>query len=186
MSTMTEGRWNHNIHYHEIVLDALPPGARAVLDVGCGEGLLTRQLRAWVPRVVGVDPHGPSLELARQQDPRGEIEYVQADFLDHEFPPASFDLVASVATLHHLDPAAALARMCELLRPGGRLVVIGLARSRLPTDLPRELLAAVAHRLHLLTKPYWQHPSPTVWPPPHTYAEIHRLAARVLPGTRFR
>ena len=40
--------WNHNIHYHRLILDAVPPGARRALDVGCGEGTLARQLRAVV------------------------------------------------------------------------------------------------------------------------------------------
>jgi 2-polyprenyl-3-methyl-5-hydroxy-6-metoxy-1,4-benzoquinol methylase len=35
-----QDRWNHNIHYHPVVLDALPPDCERVLDVGCGEGLL--------------------------------------------------------------------------------------------------------------------------------------------------
>ncbi len=34
------GRWNHNIHYYRLILDAVPTGARSALDVGCGNGLL--------------------------------------------------------------------------------------------------------------------------------------------------
>lgn len=49
--------------------------------------------------------------------------------MNHPLEPASFDFIASVASLHHMDVAAALVRMRSLLRPGGRLVVIGLARS---------------------------------------------------------
>jgi len=32
----------------------------------------------------------------------------------------------------------------------------------------------------------WDHGSPTVWPPPHTYAEVRDMAARVMPGSHFR
>jgi hypothetical protein len=36
------------------------------------------------------------------------------------------------------------------------------------------------------TKGYWEISSPTVWPPPETYAGMRDLAAELLPGTRFR
>lgn len=32
----------------------------------------------------------------------------------------------------------------------------------------------------------WEHPSPTHWPPPETYAAMRRTAARILPGARLR
>jgi ubiquinone/menaquinone biosynthesis C-methylase UbiE len=48
-------RWNHNLHYHRVILDAVPPGCRRSLDVGCGEGMLVRDLRSVVPHVTGID-----------------------------------------------------------------------------------------------------------------------------------
>jgi 2-polyprenyl-3-methyl-5-hydroxy-6-metoxy-1,4-benzoquinol methylase len=48
-------RWNHNLHYHRLILDAVPAGARRALDVGCGEGILSRRLRERVPAVTGID-----------------------------------------------------------------------------------------------------------------------------------
>lgn len=182
---MSDARWNHNIHYHPLVLAAVPPGCNTALDVGCGEGTLTRQLRSTVPSVIGIDLDERSIELARAQADGTGIEYLQADFLTHPFTPGSFDLITSVAVLHHMDTAAALTRMRELLRPGGVLAVIGLPRTRLPHDLPYELAAVMAHRWHLLRHGYWEHPSPTVWPPPDTFADLRRTAERLLPGVRL-
>ncbi|WP_028924557.1 class I SAM-dependent methyltransferase [Pseudonocardia acaciae] len=181
--SVDQERWNHNIHYHRVILDAVSTGAKRALDVGCGEGILVRQLARTVPEVVGIDQDGPSIELAREHD---GVEYVHGDFLDHEFEPGSFDLVASVATLHHMPAATALRRMRELLRPGGVLAVVGLARARLPADLPYELAGAVMHRVHRATKGYWEHSAPTAWPPPETYRAMRRIAAEELPGARFR
>lgn len=48
-------RWNHNLHYLPTLLAAVPPGARRALDVGCGEGTLTRELRRRVAEVTGID-----------------------------------------------------------------------------------------------------------------------------------
>lgn len=43
--------WNHNTHYHRLVLDAMPDPCEAALDVGCGEGLLARRLATRARRV---------------------------------------------------------------------------------------------------------------------------------------
>ncbi len=177
-------RWNHNIHYHPRILRAVPGGARRALDVGCGEGMLARELRRAVPQVTGIDLHAPSIEQARGYG--DDVDYVLGDFLTHPFEPASFDVVASVATLHHMDAAIGLARMRDLLRPGGVLVVVGLARSTVPRDLPLDLAGIVAHTFHRATKGLWEHPSPTVWPPPATYPQMRALAAEILPGSRYR
>ena len=56
--------WNHNIHYHRVVLAAAPGSCRRALDVGCGEGLLTRRLRARSEVVVGLDRDRRSIALA--------------------------------------------------------------------------------------------------------------------------
>lgn len=55
-----------------------------------------------------------------------------------------------------MDAAMALDRMRDLLRPGGTLAVVGLARSQYPLDLPRVVAAVIANRIHRLTKHYWQ------------------------------
>jgi 2-polyprenyl-3-methyl-5-hydroxy-6-metoxy-1,4-benzoquinol methylase len=179
-------RWNHNIHYHPLILAAVPPGCRTALDVGCGEGTLTRELRAVVPSVTGIDLDARSLEFARQHPDRNGVEYSRGDFLTHPFEPESFDMIVSVAALHHMDASAALGRMRALLRPGGVLALVGLARDRFPRDLPLALAGVVVHRWHRCRKGYWQHPAPVVWPPPQTYAEVRRTAARLLPEVRFR
>jgi SAM-dependent methyltransferase len=192
--TLEPDRWNHNLHYHPLILAAVPVGARRVLDVGCGEGILARQLAGVADHVTAIDVDEASIRLAREAglgpgpvSPRaGGIEFVHDDFRTHAFEPASFDFIASVATLHHLDPAETLNRMRLLLRPGGRLVVVGLARSSMPRDLPRDLVGFAAHRMYLLRRNYWEHSAPTVWPPPHTYREIREVAQNILPGVHFR
>ena len=179
-------RWNHNIHYYPVILDAVPAGCQRALDVGCGEGMLARSLAGLVPRVVGIDRDATSIELARREDTGGRTEFICDDVLTHPFAPASFGMVTSVAALHHMDVDSALTRMSDLLAPGGTLAIVGLARSRLPTDMPREAVAIAAELRYRLTRTSWEAPSPTVWPPPHTYEEIRDLTRRALPGVRYR
>jgi SAM-dependent methyltransferase len=180
--------WSHNIHHHPLVLDAVPAGARRALDVGCGEGLLVRRLGERVATAVGIDRHGPSIEVARRAGGDG-VEYVVGDVVDHPFACGSFDLVASVATLHHMDCADGLARMRDLLRPGGVLVVVGLARTRSPVDgaydLGGFLLTRWLRRTRVET-PEHATTVPMVWPPPESFGQVRRTAERILPGVRYR
>jgi SAM-dependent methyltransferase len=135
----------------------------------------------------GGDRHDqPSIDEARDQIGEQPVDYLLGDFLGYPFEDESFNFIASVATLHHMDAAGALTRMGALLRPGGVVAVLGLARSSSLRDLPYELAGLVAHRAHSLTRVHWEHPSPTVWPPPETYGSMRRLAADLLPGSLFR
>ena len=84
-------RWNHNLHYHRVILAAVPDGARRSLDVGCGAGMLARDLRRVVPHVTAIDRDTASVEVARGEDDGAGVDYVVGDFLTHPFAPGSFD-----------------------------------------------------------------------------------------------
>ena len=158
----------------------LPAGAQAGIDVGCGEGETARVLRAHgVQRVLGIDPHAPSIDEARSIGGEG-IEYRHADLFDVQAPPA--DVVTAVAMLHHVDMADGLRRLASLVAPGGTLLVVGLATSTYPADLPYDLIGVVATRLHR----QWHTSAPIVWPPPVSYCDARRIAGEVLPGVRYR
>lgn len=181
---MTRRRWNHNLHYLPVLLAAVPPGCARALDVGCGEGILARELRRTVPHVTGIDADAAIVAKAKTHG--GDVEYLLGDFLSAPFAPGAFDFVASVAALHHMDPERALTRMADVLRPGGVLALLGLARDRYPVDLPRSALATVVSRAHRLRTDAWESSAPTIWPPAHTYGEIRAVAEAALPAARLR
>ncbi|OYD61306.1 methyltransferase family protein [Rhodococcus sp. OK302] len=179
-----QSRWNHNIHYHRLILDAVPGHACTALDVGTGNGLLAVDLRQKVPAVTGIDREETVLESARQE--HDDIDWVLGDVMEYPFT-GTFDVVASVATLHHmLDLHATLRRLAELTSPGGVLVIVGLARPTRPADFALDLVGVVQHRWLSWRRNYWEHSAPTVWPPPHSYAEVRRCAAAQLPGMYWR
>ena len=187
--------WSHNLHYHRVILDAIPGGCERALDVGCGTGALTRRLKQLVPHVTGIDRDERSIQLARAHPGATGIRYLQADFLTASFEPASLDLVTSIASLHHMDARAALRRMSDLLRPGGVLAVVGLARASSLADLAAEIPAVIGTQLHRAASAIRRHAAgrpatayqpPVIWPPPLTYRDMRRLATDVLPGARYR
>ena len=178
------GRWNHNTFYYPVLLREVPPGSRRAMDVGCGEGTLTRQLRHLVPEVWGIDADGPSVNAARQHPEAGDITYINDDVLTHAFVAGSFDFISTVAVIHHMEAETALVKLKLLLRPGGVLAIVGCARSS-PRDWPTDIAAILPNRLRRLRAPYWHHTSPIVWPPQESYSSMRRTAARLLPGARF-
>lgn len=179
-------RWNPNIHYGRQLLRLLPVGAHDALDVGCGEGWLVREMRRTVPSVVGIDADRFSIAAAGALDHRDGIEYLLGDFLSWPFAPASFDMVTAIASLHHLDEGAALRKMVQLLRPGGVLGVVGMAKTRSLRDLAFDVAGAGVLRVHRHRRGCWETPAPKVWPPPHSYGQLRRLTGSALPGREFR
>jgi SAM-dependent methyltransferase len=170
-----------------LVLDVIPPGCERAVDVGCGNGDLTRELRRrGVREVVGIDRNVPCVERCRAHPEAGDIGYVVGDLIGGGLRPASFDLVSAVASLHHMDARAGLTRLRELVAPGGVLAVIGLARPDLPKDIPVELAAVLAYRLRPRPDDRGKPEFPIVWPPPERYSTMRRLAGELLPGVRWR
>jgi SAM-dependent methyltransferase len=182
-------RWNENLHYHPVLLRALPADCELVVDLGCGEGVLTRQIARARPgaHVVGVDHDAASIERARATTPADlDVEYVEADFLTHPLPAGRFDAVLSVAAAHHVGTETALRRCAELVRPGGVVAVEGFARRRLPWAVPLASVSLLLSRALRLVKPYWEHSAPMVWPPDVDTRSMRALARRVLPGADYR
>jgi SAM-dependent methyltransferase len=109
---------------------ATPPGAR-VLEVGCGPGHLSNRLaRRHGLEVTGVDLDPAMIERARANAGRPgstgqrRPSFVVGDAASLAFPDRSFDLVVSTLSMHHWsDPAAGLAEIGRVLRPGGRVLI---------------------------------------------------------------
>lgn len=180
-------RWNLNIHCHPAILGSVPTAATTALDVGCGDGLLTFDLAARGLRVVGIDPHAPSIERATADPLATERSvFVNADFFTHPLEPESFDVIASNAMLHHVDATRALRRMKELVRPGGVVAIVGFARPSGLADHARSAAGVFLKHGHKVSGDYWEHNAPTSWPPPLTMKQMASLGSSELPRSTFR
>lgn len=187
--------WSHNDHFHGWILRNLPVARGRALDVGCGRGALVERLRTRFDEVVGVDPDPTMAGLAAERfasDHRVCIR--QAEFAETS---GTFDLITMVASLHHQETEHALRHASDLLAPGGRLLVIGLARLETPSDLAIDLVSIVLNPVVGLVK----HPRPVrrtsagamrdedpmpVRSPVESTREIVTAADRVIPGARLR
>ena len=176
--------WNINIHYDAKLDASAPADATSALDVGCGDGFLAARLARRIPHVVAVDAGLPVLERARRRFPTAAVEWKHADILTAGAELGPFDVVLSNATLHHLpDTSAALARLRELVQPGGTLAIVTFARPgwrHLPWALATLVISGIAIRV----RGKWEHSAPTVWPPRFTVAQLRRHVRSELPGAR--
>lgn len=102
-----------------------------VLDVGCGSGVVTREIARRVGSrglAVGLDP-SPALlaaarELAEKAGFADRMEFREGDALRLPVPDRSFDVVVSVTVLSHVPKGEdAIPEFVRVLRPGGRLGV---------------------------------------------------------------
>ena len=111
-------------------------GDESLLDSGCGNGRVARLLRGRVGEVTAIDvePDG------EWRDEPG-LTFLAADAESLPFPNATFDLVHSKDSLHHMGrPEQALAEYRRVLRPGGRALIVEANRFN-PIFYPHMTLA---------------------------------------------
>ena len=107
------------------------PRTAAILDLGCGTGVVTRALAArdgFAGTVTGVDqsPHfiAAAERLAIGDGVADRVEFAVADAHELPFPDASFDAaVAHTLVSHVRDPLTVLAEAARVVRPGGSVAI---------------------------------------------------------------
>jgi SAM-dependent methyltransferase len=91
----------------------------SVLDVGCGEGVLTEQWaeRLGERRVVGIDLEDPQLRSEWQRRSRQNLEFRPEEATSLSFGDDEFDLAAAIEVLEHVpDPEATVSEMARVAR----------------------------------------------------------------------
>lgn len=189
MSTPVGGYWNHNVAFHgELVADAGLRGGR-VLDVGCGDGLLVHRLAGVCDEVVGIEKDPAAARRAAWRTAgcsRATIR--RADVLDPRTRTGLgvFQTVICVAVVHHLPLGTGLRAVSELVAPGGRLLVVGLAANRSAWDWTLSALSALpiwaASRWHRETRDI----GVPVAQARQSLGQIRAVAGSLLPGARVR
>lgn len=116
----------------EALIRLLPP--LVIADLGAGDGTFALLLAQTASKVIAVDASARMLDVGREQTLRHGIKNVEFRLGDMEELPiddASVDLVFFSQSLHHaLHPDRAVIEAARIIRPGGRIVVLDLAKHR--------------------------------------------------------
>ena len=186
--------WSHNDIYGRWITGQArriaTPRPRTALDVGCGTGHLVGRLAGVVDQVTGLEPDTETSRIAIQRfadDHR--VRILPSGFDDR--PEGDWDLITMVAVLHHLPLTETLTAVRSMIKPGGRLVIVGLARET-RADAPWSIISVLVNPLMgLILHPRADAAVPAGMTAPardprETLDEITEAAGRILPGVRIR
>jgi SAM-dependent methyltransferase len=185
--------WDHNAHFHAWITSRLPQRHKRALDVGCGRGALLETLAQLFDQVTGIDV---DRDMRKAADARcALLENVEVTGTPLAQLAAqqrgSVDLVTMIAVLHHLDLEEGLAQVRDLLAPGGKLLVVGLARPDTVRDQLWDAASIVTNPLiGMVTHPWpalpgQEGPSIPVKDPTMSFDEVRERGSRILPGLQM-
>ena len=177
--------------YDQVLLSLIPNDATRVLDIGCGLGRLTLAAARAEREVTGVDLSPVMINKAGNNARAPGVSFIVGDFLTLDFD-RTFDCVLSAAALHHMPCDAAVQRMADLVKPGGRLIIQDLRRDASLVDWAfshAALTDSMVRRFLRTGRPLRARPVRDAWArhgESETYLSLDEacaMAARLLPGS---
>jgi ubiquinone/menaquinone biosynthesis C-methylase UbiE len=95
---------------------------KEVLEIGCGDGRISRFLAKAAKRLTAIDPDAKAIEKAKLKTADADFRVGSGESL--EFGNEAFDIVVFTLSLHHQDAAKAVAEARRVLRKNGQLLII--------------------------------------------------------------
>jgi 2-polyprenyl-6-hydroxyphenyl methylase / 3-demethylubiquinone-9 3-methyltransferase len=112
--------------------DRQPYAGLAVLDIGCGGGLLSEPVARLGARVTAVDPSPNNIKTAmvHASEQGLEIEYLVATAEELALGPRRFDVILNMEVIEHVNEPARFLKSCAaLLKPGGLMFTATISRT---------------------------------------------------------
>lgn len=187
--------WEHNNHYHKLLLKHVPVNCIQALDIGCGRGDFTRLLAQRSQNVLGIDLSPVMIKKAKEQSKVNEtIKYEIGDILEKDLGINTYDCITSIATFHHLPLREVLIKLKASMKLGGSLIVLDLYREKTWWDILLSAIAVPANIIMMIIKtgkPRKSKEEIRVWDEhaKHdkymTIEEIKNICIELLPGAKI-
>jgi 2-polyprenyl-3-methyl-5-hydroxy-6-metoxy-1,4-benzoquinol methylase len=126
-------------------------GARRIVDIGCGNGALCRELASRGYEVVGCEPSADGVRVAQSAAPELVFHQLGVDDEPSALGNESFDVAIATEVIEHLIRPRNLARFAkQVLRPGGHLIISTPYHGYL-----KNLFLALTNKWDAHLNPFW-------------------------------
>ena len=144
-------KWDHNQQYQKYLLKNIPKNCNFILDVGCGTGELTRKLALFGKEIIGIDVSENMLYEAEKRNNDDKIKYIKTSVENYlEETDKQFDIIISIAAMHHMDEEKVLKMMRNKLTEKGKILILDLYQNKTIMDYFLTIIAAILNPLIML------------------------------------
>jgi 2-polyprenyl-3-methyl-5-hydroxy-6-metoxy-1,4-benzoquinol methylase len=125
-------QWDHNQQYQNYLLKNIPPNCSCILDVGCGTGELTKKLVPYSYEIIGIDVSENMINEAVKRNSDRKINYINVSVEKYfEEIDRKFDVIISIASLHHMNEEKILETMKNRLTKDGKIIILDLVKGNI-------------------------------------------------------
>ena len=144
-------RWDHNRQYQNYLVKNIPKNCNHILDVGCGTGELTKRLASFGNKIIGIDISENMLQEAHKRNSDEKIEYIKTSAEDYlEETNKQFDVIISIAALHHMNEEKILEMMKIKLTENGKILILDIVKEKTIPDYFLSIMAVLLNPIIML------------------------------------
>ncbi|MDR2634137.1 MAG: class I SAM-dependent methyltransferase [Treponema sp.] len=145
--------WDHNQQYQKYVLQNIPRHCTCILDVGCGTGELTKKLIPYAHEIIAIDVSKNMVEEAQKRNAHEKIRYINISAEKYlAETDIRFDVIVSVAALHHMNEESMLETMRGKLTEKGKIVILDLVKNEGAVEYLLSILAVLVNPIIMVIK----------------------------------
>jgi len=144
-------KWDHNRQYQNYLIKNIPKNCDRILDVGCGTGELTKKLVLFGKEITGIDISENMLHEAEKRNYDEKIKYIKISAEDYlEETDRQFDIIISIAALHHMNEERILKIMKNRLTENGKILVLDIVKEKTIFDYFLSIIAVILNPIIML------------------------------------
>jgi 2-polyprenyl-3-methyl-5-hydroxy-6-metoxy-1,4-benzoquinol methylase len=144
-------KWDHNQQYQKYLLKNVPENCNCILDVGCGTGELTKKLTPFSKEIIGIDVSENMINEAKKRNYDEKINYIKISVEKYlTETEKQFDVIISIAALHHMNEEETLKIMKTKLTKNGRILILDLVKTKTIIEWILSITAALLNPIIML------------------------------------
>jgi 2-polyprenyl-3-methyl-5-hydroxy-6-metoxy-1,4-benzoquinol methylase len=122
-----------------------------ILDAGCGTGELTKKLTMYAKEIIGIDVSENMVHEAKRRNHDEKINYIKISVEKYlEETEKQFDVIISIAALHHMNEEEILKAMKGKLTKDGKILILDLVKTKTIMEWILGITAALLNPIIML------------------------------------